>query len=105
VPPSACSTSQIDVDLAFAEGRGDRCGAQRAADQALDLRTAVQAAGCRRRPTAGAFEGGALASCIFGRDPPRPPAPWQGWQPFFQRGREQAQGIAEFTRQEALGLF
>ena len=103
VPPSAWMHVAIDGDLALAELRQVDHGAQRAADQALDLlRAARGMADGRLAPRA--LVGGARQHAVFGRHPAAPLALEPRRHALFQARRAEDMRVAELDEARALGM-
>ena len=104
VPPSAWSTSQSTVIWRSPSASRSSVARKRAADQALDFDgAAVLLAGGGL--AAGALQRGARQHAVFGGDPAAALALEPRRQAFFQRGRDQHMGVAEFHHAGAFGIF
>jgi len=93
----------VDLDLALAQGREIDHGAQRAADQPLDL------LGAPRLLAAGGFTvrarmGRARQHAIFRGDPAAPGIAQERRHFLVDRGGAQDMGVAEFHQARALGM-
>ena len=93
----------VDVDLALAHGRQIDHGAQRPADQALDLLGAARLLAARGF-TVRAGMGRARQHAVFGRHPAAARIAQERWHFLVDRGGAENMGIAEFDQAGALGV-
>ena len=99
VPPSACSTSQSRVMVRSPSALAVDAGAQRAADQALDLQRAPALLAARGLAVV-AGVGGARQHAVLGGDPAFALAAQEAGHLVVDAGGAQHAGVAEATSTE-----